>query len=374
MKRLPHHRPSDAEAIEASAAAWLAQRDDGLTSEQAAEFAQWRGADVRHETAVARLEATWAALQQLREYRPGAARHPDRDLLRAPATRRRVLPFPALAATVALAASLLIAALWRFSGPTRRPDSAPQTHATTVDGYERVSLADGSIVELNSASEVSVSFSPAERRVRLVRGEAHFTVAKNPARPFLVEAGAVAVRAVGTAFNVRLGAKDVEVLVTEGKVVVAEGRSSRGDEAVSSPTSSSLVTSAATSQVTPLAANERLVIPAAPSHAALATVVPSLVEKVTPELVREALAWQGPRLVFVDTPLADAVAQFNRRNPVQLELADAELGALPIGGSFCAENVDAFVRLLASGGDVTVERPTPTRIVLRKGEPVRRPE
>jgi transmembrane sensor len=78
--------------------------------------------------------------------------------------------------------------------------------------------------------------------------------------------------------------------------------------------------------------------------------------------------------VFVDTPLAEAVVQFNRRNPVQLELADAELAALPIGGSFRAENVDAFVRLIAAGGDVTVERPTSTRIVLRKAGTAPRPE
>lgn len=345
MKLSSHHRPSDADAIEATAAAWLAQRDDGLTREQAAEFARWRGADVRHEAAVMRLEATWSALQQLREYRPEAARHPDRDLLRASVPRRRLIPFPPLAATAALAASLALAAVWWFSVAERQSEPVAQTHATTVDGYERVSLADGSIVELNSASEVSVSFSPAERRVRLVRGEAHFTVAKNPARPFLVEAGTLAVRAVGTAFNVRLGGKDVEVLVTEGRVAVADadggrrttddggrrtegggrtaedGRRTAGVRGQRSDNRNERSSPSFGFTYAELGVNERLVIPAMRIDSVAApTVAPPVVEKVAPEAIREALAWQGPRLVFVDTPLADAVAQFNRRNPVQLEL------------------------------------------------------
>jgi transmembrane sensor len=90
------------------------------------------------------------------------------------------------------------------------------------------------------------------------------------------------------------------------------------------------------------------------------------VDKVTAEAMREELAWQGPRLIFSDTPLVQVVAEFNRRNQVQLVLADAELETMPVGGSFRAENVEAFVRLIAGGDDITVERPTPERIVLRK--------
>lgn len=375
MKSHDHHRPSEAEAIEATAAAWLAQRDDGLAPAQAAEFLRWRSADVRHEAAVVRLEATWSALQQLREFRPEAARHPDRELLRAPPGRRRAGSFPAIAATVALAASLVLAAVWWFTAAEQRTGLVAQTHATTLDGYERVALADGSLVELNSASEIRVQFSTAERRVRLVRGEAHFTVAKNLARPFWVEAGTVTVCAVGTAFNVRLGAKDVEVLVTEGKVQVAEV-----ERVVSNALAGAAVSETTRwGQRAPpapalLAVNERIVMPAVPVRAVATTPAAPVIEKVTPEHVRAALAWQGPRLVFVDTPLTEAIAQFNRRNSVQLELADAELGALPIGGSFRVENVEAFVRLLASGGEVMVERPTPGRIILRKFGPAPRPD
>jgi len=351
-------RPSERESSAASAAAWLAERDAGLSPLDERKFAAWRAADPRHEAAVARLERAWTALQPLRDFRPAAVRHPDRDLLAGP-VRGGIFAFPAplRAAALAAAALVVVAAGWWALRPaaTSAPDAV---YATTVGGYERVMLADGSVLELNGDTAAEVHFTAAERRVGLARGEAHFTVAKNPARPFRVEAGGVAVRAVGTAFNVRLGARDVEILVTEGKVAVSDAgpalaavppRGERNPQ-TGAPTSGG---------PTVLSANERLVV--GPAHGAA-------VERVSPAAMRDALAWQSPRLVFVDTPLAEVVAQFNRRNAMQLELADADsvLAALPVGGSFRAENVEAFVRLLESGGDVTVDRADAARLVLRR--------
>lgn len=330
-------RPSEREAIEATAAAWLTEADAGLAPERAAEFARWRAADARHEAAVARLERAWGALQELRDFRPEAQRHPDFDLLGGTARSRRSRRMAW--AGLALAASLALVAGW-LAG-TRELPPGEQRHATTLDGYQRLSLPDGSIVELNSATEIGVQFQPTERRVQLRRGEAHFTVAKNPQRPFTVEVDGVAVRAVGTAFNVRRGAGDVEVLVTEGTVEVAR------------PT-------AVTEAPATLTANHRAVVQIAASAGQTRIV------ELGPESVREALAWQGPRLHFSDTPLREAIAQFNRRNAVQLELADAELGALPIAGSFRAENLDAFVRLLTADGEIVVAARDERRIVLRR--------
>jgi transmembrane sensor len=230
---------------------------------------------------------------------------------------------------------------------------AAQHYATTEGGYGRIALNDGSVLELNSNTELSVRYTAAERRVHLLRGEAHFTVAKNPHRPFLVEAESIAVRAVGTAFNVRIGISDVEVLVTEGRVQLGDDRS------VWSPAAERPV----------LTLNERALIPTSPPAPGVPAVFTApLIEKIAPDAVREALAWQGARLVFVNEPLASVVAQFNRRNLVQLVIADEELNAVPVGGSFRAENLDAFVRLLGSGNEIVAERPDPRHIVLHKAK------
>lgn len=344
-----HRRPSDEEAIEATAAAWLAEQDsDGLSPSQSAEFRLWRLRDPRHEAAVQRLERTWSKLQQLREFRPEAVRHPDRDLLKRPPPPRRRVPFPSFAAAAMAAALVGLAVLSPAIRESvgMRPTQRCLTHA---NGYERVTLEDGSMLELNAHSDASIRFTRSERRVELVQGEAHFTVAKDPARPFVVQAGAVSVTAVGTAFNVKRTAEKIEVLVTEGRVAVGPGPGGAPIAAASRPTHMSV------------GAYERVVVP----DRVQPVTAPS-VERVAVATVQEALGWQKPRLVFVDTPLAEVVAQFNRQSTVEIVVADPELAQLPVGGSMRAADVGAFLRLIETSGDVLVDRSETGRILLRR--------
>jgi transmembrane sensor len=197
--------------------------------------------------------------------------------------------------------------------------------------YRQEVLDDGTLVEFNRGAAVRVAFTPGERRVQLAHGEALFTVARNPARPFVVEAGGVTVRAIGTAFSVRLGPAGVDVLVTEGRVQV---------ERAAAPLPAA----------PPVAAGHRVVVP-------FAGEAPAAIAAVTPEEIDQALLWQPRLLEFVSTPLAEVAAEFNRRNRLQLVVADEALRALPIGASFRSDNVDGFVRLLeASFGVAAVRR------------------
>ncbi len=341
MKHPDHSSPSENETIEATAAAWLAQRDDGLNGKQLAEFARWHEADPRHAAAIERLEETWVLLGQLRAYRPEARVHPDRDLLAKPRPAL-VLYRPAVAATGLLAAALVFAAVWLWVNPVAAPLAGPQQFATTADGYQRMTLADGSVIELNAESEVQVAYVPAQRRVRLVKGEAHFIVKKDPQRPFWVEAGTVTVRAVGTAFNVRLSASEIEVLVTEGKVEVDQGQ-------------------AAAVPKKQLVAGEKL------TFAQQNAVAVPVVEMIEPAVMRNVLSWQDTRLIFSETPLANVVEQFNQHNRVKMVLADPELATKPVDGSWRAGNTEGFVRMLSESGEIVVDRSADSdQIILRK--------
>jgi transmembrane sensor len=350
MKPLPNPRASVHESIEARAAAWLAQRDDTLTEAEAKAFAEWRAEDPRHEQAVQRLEMAWGALHQLRNFRPDAEQHPDRDLL-APAQGENVLTFPvrpilAAAAAIALMATSLF--YWsRVSSPGHSAAPALITttdhYATTSGGYQRATLPDGSVVELNEDSEMDLRFTQNERRVALIKGEIHFTVAKNKERPFIVEANGVNVRAVGTAFNVRMAADTVEVLVTEGVVSL----NSTGQTPISH-------------SVVPLVkASERATV------SLNSVVFQPQIDHLSEVAINDALSWQGSWLVFVDTPLSEVVSLFNRRNKVQINIADAELGNSLVRGNFQAENVEGLVRLMASDEDIVVERPSPDQVIFR---------
>lgn len=335
--------PANDEALAALAAAWLVERDAGLTAAEAAAFAAWRGADPRHEDAVRRLERTWGELERLRGFRPEARRHPDPDVLIRRGAAVRPARWPGWVVGSALAAALLVAAVsWWPAAPWRTPlapAAASETYATTADGYQRVTLADHSVLELNANSAARVEFTSGERRVRLERGEAHFTVAKDRQRPFLVRAEAVTVRAVGTEFNVRLLDRRVELLVTEGRVRVERAPAVAPREPLE------------------LGAGERVLLAADP-------VAAPPVETVPVAAMQEALVWQGPRLRFVETPLAEVIAQFNQRNQVQLRLADTSLAALTVDGSFRVEQVEAFVRLLESNAALRADRTIPGVIVL----------
>ena len=341
-----HQRDDD--AIEDIASQWLVERAEGLSPGRARAFERWRRADPRHAEALDRMEQTQALLAPL----PFAADRladvrGDADV-HAAHSRPRPRSAPAWRALGGLAAAVAVAALawWQWPASSPAPAADPVLrYATASGGYERAVLDDGSTLELNADTEVRVDFAAAERRVTLLSGEAHFTVSRDPERPFVVTAGGYSVRAVGTAFNVRFAPVEVEVTVTEGKVLVSpkESPPSGFEPAEHKP----LVT-----------AGQRVVIAAGS--------VPSAqkVETVAPAAMRAALAWQERRLVFADTPLREVVLQFNQRNRTQLVLGDSALGDKLVGGTFASDNVDAFVRLLENSGDIVFQHRAEHEIVL----------
>ncbi len=238
-----------------------------------------------------------------------------------------------------LAAAAVVAIAVFSLRPTRPEEAARAEIAATraakvISEPQRLTLADGSIVTLNRGGKVEAEFTADERRVKLVQGEAHFAVTHNAARPFIVEAGKVAVRAVGTAFDVKLSEPAVEVFVTEGKVDI---------EHPAMPHRS-------------LAKGERAVVDARDGGAVVSA--PSEAEAA------HLMAWQGVMLDFADLPLREVVAEFNLRNRQQVIVADADTGRVPIGGKFRADNVEAFVRLMERTG-LESERRADGTIVLR---------
>ncbi len=333
--------PSDSATLEATATAWLVERDDGFTPQREREFAQWLRADRRHAEAVARLEQTLHVLKGMPEFRG--------ELTTAFRTAAAIVPFPRLlsrprtlrlkrlawTAAVVLAVGGLLAWTFRSVQPELR-------YATTVAGYQRAQLEDGSTLELNGATRVRVRFSAEERHVQLDAGEANFVVAKDTARPFVVYAGDVSLRAVGTVFNVRHGSNGaVEVIVTEGRVRVSSPHAALfGHE-----------------ETQLVSAGERLHVPL--TEGALT------VERVTSTSLREALQWQSILAEFADVPLGDAVARFNTRSQVQLIVDDPELASRRIGGTFALDQAEAFVRLLERDGIVVGERRNENEIHLR---------
>jgi transmembrane sensor len=163
----------------------------------------------------------------------------------------------------------------------------------------------------------------------------------------VVRAGGVDVRAVGTAFNVKLAGANLEVLVTEGTVHLSQPPASPHAAAEPPPV------------LAALSVGQRTVIAVAPAIAP-----PAVVPVSAPEIDR-LLDWRPRLLDFESTPLAEAVEIFNRANPVRLVIADEELRTVPIVASIRSNNLEGFVRMLEATVGVRAERRS-SEIVLRR--------
>lgn len=244
--------------------------------------------------------------------------------------------------------------LW---SPRFARDAGERGRSTVLLTPEIQTLSDGSVVELKTGAEIAVEFTAALRRVRLVRGEAHFTVTKNRARPFVVVAAGIKVRAVGTAFSVNRHESSVALLVTEGRVSVDRTPAPDSIDVSRSPPG-------AVAEVVPLAfvdaghqtEIDSIKLSSEPLH----------VEAISAIDLAERLAWRVPRAEFSGTPLAEVVAVINRHTHERFVIEDPELAQVPLSGLFRLEDGAAFQRLMETGFGVQAEHRSDGVIVLRK--------
>jgi transmembrane sensor len=338
--------PDDSlEAIRDAAARWTVRRDRGLSAAEAIEFELWLAADPRHRAALERSGQAWSLLDRVPENL--AQVELARETRRRQA-RRRVLGLGGLAAAAVFA--VLTAAWWRDRNGATPPPAVMSS--LVAAGPREVTLADGTLVRLNAGAEVIEDYTPEERRVRLTRGEAHFTVTPMPARPFLVMAGALRVQAVGTAFNVKFQAARVEVLVTEGSVRVASDQASSAEEPV-------------------VAAGERAVVARGSSGGAGAT--PAIVvERVDAAEITRALAWHDALVRLGGATLAELAREFEQRFGQAVTIADPEIAERRAGGRVRADNAEDFLNLLATTFDLEVDHTGDGGRVLRKKKSISR--
>lgn len=227
---------------------------------------------------------------------------------------RRLAPVAMVLVPVLVA--VLVIGLWL---PSR------DVYSTDVGGRRMVQLDDGSQVQLDTDTRLKVRFGEAGRRVILEQGQALFTVAHDPARPFSVAAGSTEITALGTIFDVRREAVGVRVTLVEGAVAVAVTEANSGEPR-----------------------RWRL----SPGQQ-LATSRPG----PEPVAVDAAIAtsWSRGRLVFREAPLREAVAEVNRYLPDKIILAPGPAGDVRVNGVFATGDRDAFVSAVSDLFGLTVQ-------------------
>ena len=213
---------------------------------------------------------------------------------------------------------------------------APLSLSTPVAALEQAVLPDGSKVSLGGATSIDAVFDPSSRDIRLNDGEAFFEVRhESTSRPFVVRAGDVSVRAVGTAFNVRKTGGHVTVTVTEGKVQVAHARSG-------------IIEYVTTVRAVPvmLEAGQQAVYDSSSDRLRLATLDAG---------VQGALAWRDRRLEFVDEPLDVVIANVNRYSPRHIEVRGIDLHEHSYTGTVHPETFEAWLTAIGRAFPIEIQ-------------------
>ncbi len=308
---------SRVEEVAQSAALFLVRSEepDWSAADQMA-LDGWLGESIAHVAAYWRLEHGWREADRIGALGPLIEERAER--------RRNRWRFWQMA----VAASLALIVGFDAAAPLPEAvENVPKLRFDTpVGGHSVVPLADGSVVELNTATAVKAAVSMKHREFWLDRGEAFFQIAHLDGRPFVVHAGTRSITVLGTKFSVRRDADRIIVSVLEGRVAVADTSGQAGAPAAILTAGDVAVANGESTLLKPASAKE----------------------------VNAGLAWRGGMLEFDNSPLADVAREFNRYNRVQIVISDPEAAQIRISGEFQASNANAFARLLREAYRVQV--------------------
>ena len=205
-------KPGGDEQIDKEAAKWAVRKDCGLSKREEKALEKWLRGDPRRK---ARLEAHQKTLKLISAM-GGFEDEPVVEELEERPNFFGMRPLKAVASVaLAIFLGLIVVGVTHFMSTVEPIEFEGRFEA---DAYETHILADGTILELNQGARIIVKLSDSFRRIWLHRGEAHFHVAKDVGRPFVVHAGGTEVIAIGTSFNVLFEDQVVQVIVTEGRV------------------------------------------------------------------------------------------------------------------------------------------------------------
>lgn len=341
--------PENDRSVAENAATWVLEEEAGLTSNRKRSLEAWLAASddnlaAYHEAlfaydAVGRLGAE----KELMALRQAA--------LRAQPEGSRLSVRLAVAGLAALTLSGL-AGWWVSDGAPfgfglgealvgqRHPGAA--RYETAVGERSTVRLPDGSLVSLNTESAIQVLYNGSERGVRLLAGQAVFTVAHDQTQPFRVYAADRVVTATGTAFEVYLAGDLLRVAMLEGSVDVRNSRE----------------TSVLFSSTDALRSRETL------SAGEVLTAGPGAPTRIRRDDVERLLGWRDGLVVFQDTPLTEAVKEMNRYTAKPIILADVAVGRHRVSGTFRLGDAERFAVTLGELFPINVSSSEDGRTIL----------
>ena len=359
-------------SVQAQASAWLAKLDNDKPSSQDLQaFKRWVNEDEAHIVAFKKVAAAWdelniltrlpslleqKALQckgQSKEQRKGRYKDRHKEQSHKENSAQPAMPTFGVGAYsfrhIAVAATLVMGLMLGLQQAFNSPQQAMVW--TAVGEQKTITLPDNSVVQLNTNSRIQFDYEGEVRAVYLHQGEAHFSVAKNPDRPFEVYAGTGLVRAIGTAFSVTLNdnSDEINVVVTEGVVEIAPEITPEILTPAIGPQTAMVDALPSGAQVLadkPANRHQRV---SAGSAAVFDSAEVRTIEKIEEAEMLQLLAWQQGLLIFSGEPLEEVVAEISRYTDTKIIIKSEDARALRIGGQFKVADTRAIFSALEKG-------------------------
>ena len=361
------HITAAAENIEQQAADWLLRLDteQGPSRAEIAELRAWISRSPDHKQQFQRLTQYWHCThlpadlvfsQAKNQPSPkGAASGLGARLrgLFSTGWRAAATVGAALCITATVAMALLMGNASGISGNG--------IYETRTGEQNSITLVDGSVIQLNTGSRIHVNFVDTQRTVSLMAGEVHFEVARDTTRPFIVKAGEGLVRAVGTAFTVRLQPEALKVVVAEGKVALATSLDQPSDSSSNNdnnPANSAETVKRAIDRGYLVEGQAVDFVPKADDG------LGNEIQQLKQADLDKQLAWRRGTLMFAGEPLSEVIAEVNRYTSLDIEIIDEQIADIRIGGHFKVDETDAMLQALEMSFDIRVTRPGPNTVHL----------
>jgi transmembrane sensor len=304
----PNRILSGTEAVSTRAAdRMLARQMNAQWSDaEQAELDAWFDESTLHEVAYWRLEETWLRAKRLKALHSPMRSPPVHQ-------KARTRPYIVGVTAIAIVGAVFIAANW----PLQLFQPTTKTFSTPVGGHRSLTLVDGSKIDLNTDTTITVSMSAKHRSAMLEKGEALFSIRHDTANPFVASVGNHRVIDLGTQFSIRTDQSRVSIALIEES---ARFETARQNGSV---------------QTTDMS----------PGDVIRATRDSMSVSKSSPQDLKNSVAWRRGLLVFHNMTFADAVQELNRYNDEKVVIADASVGKLSIGGTFFENDVHAVLNV-----------------------------
>jgi len=338
--------------IETQAKYWLWRIEEGLSQQERQAFVAWVNQDNKHHLALHKYSPSLKMSKLLADFN---------GLF--PLEKKQTNKSTALLRQFSLAASVIFLSILTTKVFLNKnvfslfqetsTEIVNQKYSTVTSEQKTVTLPDGSLVQLNTNSLLTISFSENHRQLNLVKGEASFDVAKDKSRPFSVTSGEQSFTALGTIFNVQKSENNhLELIVTEGRVLIADSNESLDNliekiaDTIQQTTSNNIII-----------ANEK---------ATIINKVQLPTSKMTSQSIFKELAWKKDMLIFEGESLLSALDEISRYTDLRFTIKDQELVNKKVSGVFMAGDIEALLDSISNNFDLKYTKTSYNTVIITK--------